>query len=334
MNDARLFSPGEELPEGVSAFLEEWYDARPGVTAHTSGSTGPPKPLRLLKRDMLASAALTNDYFGITARSTLLLCLSPAYIAGKMMIVRALLAGARLLVRPPASDPLLVPLDTPVDLAAMVPLQVESILSRPGGPAALARVRQLLVGGAALSPTLEKRLETLPTACYASYGMTETLSHVALRRVNGPAASPCYTALGPVRFDTDTRGCLVIHAPHVGQPRLVTNDLARLVDATRFEWQGRVDNVINSGGVKLSPEAIEARLAPLLSRRFFVAAEPDERLGERAVLVIEDRPWSEREQADLAARLARLLPPHERPRAFRFLAAFRETASGKILRAW
>jgi O-succinylbenzoic acid--CoA ligase len=326
-------SSGEGLPAGVLEFLREWFSDEEYVTGHTSGSTGTPRPVALLKRDMLASAALSNDYFGITAHSTLLLCLSPAYIAGKMMIVRAALAGANLLAIDPAGDPLAA-LDRPVDLAAMVPLQVETVLSAPGGEGRLERVRQLLVGGAALSSALEGRLRGVATACHASYGMTETVSHVALRRVNGPGASPLYAALGEIRFDVDGRGCLVVHAPHLHQRRFVTNDLARLVSPMRFEWLGRVDHVINSGGIKLSPEVIEARIAPLLSRRFFMAAEPDERLGERVVLVIEDHPWDEDEREALAGRLVRVLSRHERPRAFRFLPRFRETSSGKILRVY
>ncbi|MDR1274157.1 MAG: AMP-binding protein [Odoribacteraceae bacterium] len=319
---------GTAIHDEVEAFLAEWTDDREHVTGHTSGSTGPARRVDLPKRDMLASAALTNDFFGITSRSTLLLCLSPAYIAGKMMIVRARLAGARLVAVEPGGDPLAA-LDGPVDLAAMVPLQVAKGLSRPGGWSLL---RQVIIGGAALDPALEGRLREVPTACYASYGMTETASHVALRRVNGPLASPLYVALGETRFATDDRGCLVIDAPHLQQRRVVTNDLVRLVDPARFEWLGRVDHVINSGGVKLSPEVIEARLAPLLSRRFFITAEPDPRLGERVLLVVEGPPWREDERARLVERFSGVLSPRERPRAIRFLPAFCETPSGKLLR--
>jgi O-succinylbenzoic acid--CoA ligase len=216
-----------------------------------------------------------------------------------------------------------------IDLAAVVPMQLEAMLARPER---LACVRQLIIGGAPLSPTLEERLQGVATACYATYGMTETVSHVALRRVNGPLASPYYTALGETHFEMDGRGCLVVHAPHLRQGCFVTNDLVRLLDGTRFEWLGRADHVINSGGVKISPERLEARLAPLISRRFFVAAEPDERLGQRVVLVVEGEPWGEEERARFTAHAARLLDPYERPRSLRFLPVFRETSSGKVLR--
>ncbi|MDR0765940.1 MAG: AMP-binding protein, partial [Odoribacteraceae bacterium] len=220
---------GFPVPAGVIAFLDEWFGDGESVPACTSGSTGAPRRVDLLKDDMLASAALSNAYFGVTSRSTLLLCLSPGYIAGKMMIVRAILAGARLLAVEPSRDPLAVlPGEERVDLAAMVPLQVEATLAREDGTGRLARVRQLLVGGAALSPSLEGRLGGLPVECHASYGMTETASHVALRRVNGPRASRLYATLGNTRLALDDRGCLVIRAPHLRLGIFITNDLARL----------------------------------------------------------------------------------------------------------
>lgn len=323
----------ESLTTGTLAFLREWFDNRPSVTGHTSGTTGPPRPCRLLKSDMRASAALSNARFGITGRSTLHLCLSPAYIAGKMMIVRALIARANLLACPPSGDPLLT-LDRPVDLSAMVPFQVETILARPGGAGSLSRVRQLLVGGAPLSPSLESRLQEIDVACHASYGMTETVSHVALRPVNGPSPSPWYEALGDTRFAVDTRGCLLVDAPHLRQRYFTTNDLVRLRDDRSFEYLGRLDNVINSGGIKHLPETIERQIAPLLpDTRFFIAGEPHPLLGQQLVLVIEDSPWDDAVVEALADRLSRLLPPRACPRSFRFLENFRETPSGKLSRA-
>jgi O-succinylbenzoic acid--CoA ligase len=320
------------LPAETAAFLREWFDGGEYVTGRTSGSTGAPKTVALPKRDMLASAALTNGYFGVTSRSVLLLCLSPAYIAGKMMIVRAIAAGARLLAVAPGSNPLAA-IDCPVDFAAMTPLQVATSLSFPGSAQRLAQVGQLIIGGAAVPPPLEERLHSLPAACYATYGMTETMSHVALRRLNGSGATPFYTALGSVRFDADDRDCLLIDAPHLQQQRFVTNDVVQLCSPVRFRWLGRFDNIINSGGIKLSPENIEAKLAHLLSKRFFIAGEPDMRLGQRVALVIEDRAWGKREQEALIARIRQHLPPYECPKCIRFVPSFRETPSGKIIRA-
>lgn len=315
----------------VVDFLREWYNAEEYVIGHTSGSTGTPKEIRLLKKDMLASAWITNDFFHIGRDSRLLLCLSPRYIAGKMMIVRTLLSGADLRTVKVSSSPL-KDTDGEFDLVAMVPMQVETSLSTPETAQRFARVKQIIIGGAAISVHLEERLQTVPTACYCTYGMTETVSHVALRDINGEGKSPFYFALGDVHFKTDERGCLVIRAPHLQQERFVTNDIVKLIDSTHFEWQGRHDNVINSGGVKLFPERIEAKIALFVEQRFFIMPEEDARLGQRAVLVIEGRAWDEEQKKQLLERLRQELHPYEIPKKIYFREHFMETYSGKVIR--
>lgn len=321
----------EGQEEAVINFLKEWYNNEDYVTGHTSGSTGTPKELHLSKKDMIASAELTNRFFHIGTGSTLLLCLSPSYIAGKMMIVRAILAGANLHTVSPSSSPLAT-LDMPFDLAAMVPMQVETTLKSPLATQHFTRLRQVLIGGAAISPKLEKQLQSLPTNCYATYGMTETVSHVALRPINGPRQTSFYVALGDIHFSQDKRGCLIIHAPHLHEQQFITNDLVVLHSQTRFEWLGRVDNVINSGGIKLFPENIEHRLAPLISRRFFITSIPDALLGQMAVIVIEDTPWSANSQKELLNEARKHLSPYEIPKRIYFMEHFQETYSGKIIR--
>lgn len=312
-------------------FLREWYNAEEYVTGHTSGSTGTPKEIRLLKKDMLASARITNDFFHIGADSRLLLCLSPRYIAGKMMIVRALLSGADLHTVEVSSSPL-KDTDGEFDFVAMVPMQVEASLSTPETAQRFARVKQVIIGGAAISVHMEKQLHTIPTTCFCTYGMTETVSHVALRDINGKGKSPFYFALGDVYFETDERGCLVIRAPHLQQQTFVTNDIVRLIDSTRFEWLGRHDNVINSGGVKLFPEKIEAKIALFVKQRFFIMPEEDARLGQRAVLVIEGSAWDEEQEKQLLEQLKQELHPYEIPKKIYFREHFMETYSGKIIR--
>ncbi len=326
------FKPlSEDIDPEVVVFLKEWYDEKEEVIGHTSGSTGKPKEIRLLKRDMLASARLTNEYFHIGPQSNLLLCLSPAYIAGKMMIVRTILSGANLITVKPTSSPLL-DIKEEIDFAAMVPMQVETTLSDPETRARFSRIRQVIIGGAAVSLPLEQYLQEVPTECYGTYGMTETVSHVALRKINGIGKSATYFALGEVSFSSDERECLVIHAPHLHQQRFITNDIVRLVDHTHFEWLGRYDNVINSGGVKLFPEKIESRIAPLLSQRFFITAEEDNRLGQKVVLVIESSSWEEAERKELFLQLKACLSPYEVPKNIYFQEHFTETYSGKIVR--
>ncbi len=313
----------------VADFLDEWFSPADFVWGHTSGSTGTPKPLKLSKRDMEESARLTVDFFGITADTTMLLCLSPDYIAGKMMIVRTLLSGADLLVVPPSSRPLAT-VDEPVDFAAMVPAQVVESLSDDAQRARLARVGALIIGGAPLSPATEARLTQLPVRAYATYGMTETVSHVALRRIGD--ATMLYRALGCITFAVDPRDCLVIHTPHFTHKQFVTNDVVELVDERTFRWTGRYDHVINSGGVKIFPERVEQKIAGLLTRRFFIAAAPDEKWGQCVALAIEGDPLSPADEAALLARIREAVDRYEMPRRVVYLPAFAETSSGKVIR--
>ena len=320
----------QDVPEGeVLSFLGEWFDEKDYVCGHTSGSTGTPKEIRLDKADMRASARITNEFLGIGKDSVLLLCLSVSYIAGKMLVVRALEAGATLVVCDVSSRPLeRLAYTGQMDLAAMVPMQVEESLKHPEDEAKLCAIRQLLIGGAPVSAVLEKRLQSLPVSCYATYGMTETVSHVALRRLN---VSEVYSALGEVSFSLDNRNCLVVHAPHLQAREFVTNDLAELVDSRHFKWVGRYDHVINSGGIKFSPEVLESKIGACIPSRYFITSLPDERLGQRIVLVVEGERREEQEKRWLAS-LREVLTTYELPREIVYLSRFEETASGKVIR--
>lgn len=314
---------------GLLIFLEEWFNDKPYVIGHTSGSTGEPKEIRLNKADMQASARITNTFFDIGPDSVLLLCLSVSYIAGKMMVVRALEAGAELWTTTASSRPLerMANSGKRVNLAAMVPMQVVESFKYPEDQAALTRIHHLLIGGAPVSPRLERQLLDIPTLCYATYGMTETVSHVALRKLND---TPGYFALGDISFSADERGCLVICAPHLTDKQFITNDVVHLADIRHFEWLGRYDHVINSGGIKFFPEVIENKISALLSCRFFVTSKPDERLGQRIVLVVEGDIHQGID--DLLRKLRRHLSAYEMPREILCCPSFRETSSGKVIR--
>lgn len=331
-------TPGPEMVRDreVADFLCEWYDGKDYVVGHTSGSTGTPKEIRLYKADMLASARLTNRFFHIREDAVLLLCLPLSYIAGKMMVVRALEAGAVLMCVKPSSHPLQELIASrqegksrPVTLAAMVPMQVGESLKVASESAALGAIRHLLVGGAAVPQALEKKLSGLAVRAYATYGMTETVSHVALRELN---REQTYTALGEVRFSTDDRGCLVIRAPHLQARCFVTNDLVKLHDETRFEWLGRYDHVINSGGIKFSPEILERKMEGCISGHFFVTSRPDARLGEHVVLVLEGPVATPAELRELRRRLRACLHPYEMPKEVFCQPRFLRTSSGKVKR--
>lgn len=318
-----------ELDDEVLSFLQEWFNDKSYVVACTSGSTGKPKEIQLSKEDMRDSARLTNEFLGICEESVLLLCLSVSYIAGKMMVVRALEAGADLIVGNISSRPLECVTCKKIDLVAMIPMQVEDTLKHPLEKAILANMRHLLIGGAAVSPRLEQELKEIPTVSYATYGMTETVSHIALRRLN---SDTCYSALGEVSFSTDERECLVINAPHLKEKIFVTNDLVELLDTHSFRWLGRYDCVINSGGIKFSPEIIECKIATIIFQRYFISSQPDERLGERMVLVIEGERLAPPVLELLQQKLKTLLTDYELPKAILFLSHFHETSSGKVVR--
>lgn len=244
------------MTDEVRAFIDEWLSDLPYVIAHTSGSTGEPKEIRLLKEDMQASAEATNRYFGINSSSHLFLPLSASYIAGKMMIVRTITAGCRLTAVHPTNH-LLDNDYGDIDLMAVVPSQCESLMANEY---AHKHLRNMIVGGAPISAPLEKELLKMPWKTFATYGMTETCSHVALR----PVGSDVYSALPEITFGVDYRGCLTIKSTRFSFNMLATNDIVELLSPEEFRWCGRYDNIINSGGIKLYPEQLEA----ILNRHF------------------------------------------------------------------
>lgn len=267
--------------EECSAFASEWNDAgKDFVVAHTSGSTGTPKEIRLSKNDMVTSARATNRFFGIGSGSLLHLPLSPSYIAGKMMIVRASEADCVLMAEKPSSTPLADYAGRDITLSAVVPSQIPGLLNGKGWR----KIDNLIIGGAPLSAATERKLQELGVPAYATYGMTETCSHVALRKLG----SELFMALPGISFSLDERGCLVIDAPQFSFKRVVTNDLAELDGAEAFRWLGRYDNVINSGGIKIIPEVIEERIAPLMGEvPFYISSRESERWGREVVLIVE-----------------------------------------------
>lgn len=310
----------------IHNFIEEWNNSSDYVVAHTSGSTGTPKEIRLFKRDMLASAKVTNGFFGITEKSRMLLCLSPSYIAGKMMIVRSIVSGAELVFEKPSNDVLADYEGEPFDLVAVVPSQVVGLLEHKER---LKYVRAMLIGGSAVSSELEKRLVALGVNAYASYGMTETCSHIALRKIG---ASDFFTAVGPVQFRIDERGCLCADVPHLSIKEVVTNDVVELLSPTEFRWIGRFDNVINTGGIKVYPEDVERILNKIIGDRFYISSQPSEKWGEEIVLVLERDIIGQEEEQMLFDKMKGVLSPYQVPKKIFFLPKFEETATGKVKR--
>ncbi len=287
-------------------FLSEWNNDSDRVLVHTSGSTGKPKPMMVEKKRMLNSARITCDFLGLKPGDSALLCMSLDYIAGKMVVVRSIERHLHLISVSPSGHPLKnidlkdvngKGVNGEITFAAMVPMQVYNTLQVPEERERLTHIRHLIIGGGAIDASLEKELQALPgnITIWSTYGMTETLSHIALRRINGAEASEWYQPFDSVKISQTEEGCLVIDAPLVCAETLVTNDIVEIepyiynkVEKTRFRIKGRKDNVICSGGIKIQIEEVEEFLKPHLEKPFMLAKKKDEKFGEIAVLLTED----------------------------------------------
>ncbi|MCG2611477.1 AMP-binding protein [Flavobacterium sp. SM15] len=313
---SKLISYSDEHEQHLGKFILEWFDDSDSITLRTSGTTGKPKNIELKKVAMLESAKATGAFFDVHEGSRALHCLPVQYIAGKMMLVRALALGWELDYVRPTSNPLDFN-DTIYDFVAMVPFQVENSLEK------LSNVKKIIIGGAKLNPLLAEKLKNSDTEVFETYGMTETITHIAAKNIKEKA----FSALPGVTFSIDNRNCLTIKAPRVCSEELITNDVVELTDNEHFVWLGRFDNVVNSGGIKLFPEQIEEKLAGKIMNRFFVTGKADAALGEKLVLVIES------ESFNLDHSVFEHLNKYEKPKEIIFVSKFIETETGKIKRA-
>lgn len=306
-------------------FLNEWFDASPIITVHTSGSTGVPKELVVRKDRMMQSARLTCEFLNLQAGDTALLCMNLRYIGAMMMVVRSLVAGLNLVVRPASGHPL-SDVEVPLKFAAMVPLQVYNTLRVPAERKRLEHTDILIIGGGAVDDSLEAELKTIPIAAYSTYGMTETLSHIALRRLNGEAASKCYYPFPSVELSLSAENTLIVKAPLICDDVLQTNDIACLCSDGGFTIAGRKDNVINSGGIKIQAEEMENRLQPFIPVPFAVTAVPDPRLGQALTLLIAGKP----DIKELENKLQAVLETYYRPKHIFITELIPQTENGKI----
>ncbi len=320
--------------QALGRFLLQWLDEKDFIEVRTSGSTGTPKAIILNKTAMVRSASMTGSFLDLREGQTALLCLSTAYIAGMMMVVRAMVHRLNLLTVPPSGFPLdYVTSGTAIDFAAMVPAQVYNALNSRESEQKLESIGTLIIGGAPVSPELENKVADLEGRIYATFGMTETITHIALRRINGAGRSDIYTALPGITLDTDAQGCLVAGVPYIEGGIVNTSDLVNITSPGSFRWLGRADHVINCGGIKLIPEVIEKKVASLIGTRFFIHAIPDQKLGEIPVLVLESNSClSEPEQETLLSRIKPLVDKAEFPRQIFLNERFSETENGKINR--
>ncbi|NND94227.1 MAG: AMP-binding protein [Flavobacteriales bacterium] len=313
----------DEQEKNSFDFIAKWLDDSDSIPIQTSGSTGPPKTIEIPKEWMRRSAIATADRLQLRSQMRSLLCIPSQYIGGMMMIVRSMIVGMELKIVKPKIE--LKEMGT-FDFAAMIPLQVETLLINN---VPLGNISKLIIGGAPISNHLEQRLKGLSGEIYSSYGMTETVSHIALRRLNGPEASSFFSTLEGIYVETGEENNLMINIPLFDDLRVVTTDIVQLKDKSTFKWKGRLDNIINSGGLKIHPEEIEHELSESIQFPFFITAEKNEALGEIVVLVIEtDEPL--KIQSEIGPRLKAL--GNRRPRKIYYTKQFARTPNGKIIR--
>ena len=326
-----LLNNGEVYEQQAAEFILEWLNDKNYILAYTSGSTGAPKEIKITKQHMINSAVATGKFFKLEEGASALLCLSASYIAGKMMLVRAMVLGWKIDLTPPKANPL-DHIYKQYDFCAMVPLQLDNSLNR------LHLVKKLIVGGGVISENLKKLVQGIKTKVFETYGMTETVSHIAARRVNPKKKEKkegkYFKALPNITLSTDHRNCLIIKAPQLNDNEVITNDVVDLKTYKKFLWKGRFDNVINSGGIKLFPETIESKLQLLLSQRFFISCLSDDVLGEKLILIIEsDFDEQIKKQIFEAIQNLEALTKYEKPKEIYFIPQFIETPTGKIQRS-
>jgi o-succinylbenzoate---CoA ligase len=311
-------------------FLLDWLDDNDYVVVKTSGSTGQPKKIKLQKQAMVNSAIATGDYFGLEPGFTALHCLPVEFIAGKMMLIRAIVLGLELDIVEPSSNPLQKVFKN-YDFCAMVPMQLQNSLE------ALHKIKTVIVGGGKVSLVLQEKIQDKPAKVYATYGMTETITHIAVKKLNNFSSlqgdlakqnvKTYYKTLPNIAISQDERDCLVIDAPKLNDETIVTNDIVKLHSKAEFEVLGRYDNMINTGSIKMFPEQIEAKLSGKISKRFFITSERDETLGEKLILVLESK------SNNLETEVFEGLESYEVPKQIYAVAHFKETSTGKIQRA-
>ncbi len=314
--------------QSIYNFIEEWQNSSLTIDVFTSGSTGAPKKMTLSKANVKYSAKLTGAFFNFKPGQRLLLNLSADYIAGKLMIVRAIEHQMELVIAPNQANPLKNIPQIPIDFGAFVPYQLQAILKNEQTKQRYAEIKNVIIGGAPLPKGTATEVKTLSNNTYATFGMTETITHFALKNITQGA--DFYTCLSGFEIDKDERGCLILNENKLTNAKIVTNDLVDVLSKTTFKWKGRADNVVNSAGVKLIPELIEQKLTDIISpNRFYLIGRPSQQFGEELVLYVEGTLADEEQIWQV---LKKQLKPFEVPKAIITKPQFEETRTGKLKR--
>lgn len=323
------FHGNSDQEEVAAKFIKNWLNGASEFNLKTSGSTGTPKSIIISRTQIEHSANQTINFLGLTSSSRAFVCINTAYIGGTMMFARALILGMEITLIEPSSDPFASIEQT--DFVALAPLQLEAIVNNPKSFDKLSKAKAALIGGAPINEALWNNLAHFKLPIFQTYGMTETVSHIALRKIEGSFNAP-YMAFPDVKLSVEERGCLVIESPVTNHLPVVTNDLVNLLDLHHFELIGRVDNVINSGGIKLHPEIIESKIQQALDfsgieLEFYITSKPHDKLGQRVIMVIEES------APDVDLHLFKNhLDKFEIPKKIVRVASIQRTDSGKIKR--
>ena len=336
MNNNKLIylpkdSIGDNWNESIR-FYNQWVEGASQFELTTSGSTGPSKSIIISRKQMEISAQQTIDALQLFKGDKLLVCINTAFIGGKMMLVRGLMNDMPLYITEPSSNPL-KDLTHHFDFIAVVPLQMQTMLEE-NEFLKLNKMKAIIVGGAAINQTLLKEIEKLKVPIYATYGMTETVSHIALKRLNGDHKSNYFKTIGDISIKCDSRNCLIIRGSVTNNEEIITNDVVNIIGETKFELVGRFDNIINSGGIKVNPEKVEEMIEILFNQlniknRFFITGLPDGKLGECVSLIVEGVEFN---TSELTQKISHTLDKYHQPKFISFINRFAETSTGKINR--
>lgn len=329
--------PLSDFESTTFEFIRDWLSEENYFTTQTSGSTGTPKSITFTREQLQLSARRTLTALNLKPDHTVLVCLPTQFIAGKMMLVRAFEGNMKIIAVEPASNPFEnLADDQRIDFMAVVPLQLQNLLSSTESVKRLNQIKAIIVGGAVVNQKIKNQLSQVTTKVYATYGMTETITHIALQLLTTPDQSEYFTTLPGVTIGEDERGCLVIN-DDILNTTVITNDLVEICAATAFTWRGRMDTVINSGGIKVSPEKIEGMLEQVftqlnLNRNFFVAGLPHDTLGQQVVVILEGSSLPTENEHLIRHELTGLLSVYEIPKQVLYIPQFAFTPTGKINR--
>jgi o-succinylbenzoate---CoA ligase len=329
----------DDFENNTLVFLRDWIIGRGTFTVYTSGSTGYPKPIEISRNQMCISSRWTINTLGLNEGDKALVCINTSFIGGKMMLIRGFEGKMSMIVNSPTSNPLSIFSDDDhLDFMALVPLQLETILAEtPNKIDLLNRMKAIILGGAPVNASLEEKIQSLIVPVYSTYGMTETVSHIALRKLNGENRKDYFQAFPLVDLGVDERGCLTIKSVLTNHKLLITNDIVELLTPFSFKWIGRIDNVINTGGVKVQIEKVENEITKIFSRtnisnRFFIGALPNAKLGETVNLFLEGSNLEKSLEEKIIKEISRVLPKYEIPKNIFYIKNFFETPTGKVKR--